>query len=344
MNFNLLPFMAYCFSINESIYGDIDNLYNKNEPRFYKSAKMSAEYNASIIMQGSIKQEEYYKKSIGIFENAKDFESEINSIISKGWAFTYKYCQMNSNLDALSFISDFGDSALASENEELNNSNYIIFLFVGRGRIQNREVLEDMIIDKFDLNNDKATNIDSHKKKIADSIYKMAKDKYGNLEDFKKDIYEKIRFTDTVKSSQFFVDLLFDRQKLSFGQIWDQFPLDDDEIESIFYDYIIADLNFEDKEQEISAIASNCLFGMYLCKFIKAYNEIKRYHFSKIDELKGQIQNSKLVIPDYKTDMEITLTRLQDRGTKELLDKIYKLEQENERLRNILELIKLNNQ
>ncbi len=344
MNLNLLPFMAYCFSINEVIYNDIDNLYNKNESRFYKSAKASSEYNATFIMQGSIKQEEYYKKSLGIFENSKDFEGEINSIISKGWTFTYKYCLSNTNLDALSFISDFDEVALSNENEELNNSNYIVFLYIGKNRITNREILEEMIIDKFDLNNTKLDNKDLNKKKMANSIYKKVKSKYGNLEEFKKNKYEKIRFTDTMKSSQFFMDLLYDREKLSFGQIWDQYQLYDNEIEDIIYDYISANLNVQDNDEYIDYIASSCLYGMYITKFIKAYKEIKKHYFNKIDELKEHVQSNKLVIPDYKTDMEITLTRLQDRGTKELLDKIYKLEQENERLRNILELIKLNNQ
>lgn len=344
MNLNLLPFMAYCFSINEAIYSDIDNLYNKNESKFYKSSKESPEYNAEVIMQGSIKQEEYYKKALGIFENNQEFENEIMEIASKGWPFTYRYCQNNSELDALSFIADYGELTMEDENEELSNSNYIIFLYIGKNRITNSEILVEMIIDKFDLNNTKIDNIDLNKKQIANSIYKMIKNKYGNLEEFKSKKYDKLRFTDSMKSSQFFIDLLFDRSKFSFGQIWEQYPLKDSEIENVIYDYILANIDAENEEANIDLIASNCLQGMYLFKFIKAYKDIKKHYFNKIDELKEQIQNNKLVIPDYKTDMEITLTRLQDRGTKELLDKIYKLEQENERLRNILELIKLNNQ
>jgi len=344
MNLNLLPFMAYCFSINEAIYNDIDSLYNKNESRFYKSSRESAEYKTSIIMHGSINQEEYYKKSLGIFENNKDFKNEINDIISKGWSFTYRYCQNKPNLDALTFIADFGELIMQNENEELIDSNYIVFLYIGENRISNIEIVTEMIIDKFDLNNTKIDDIDLNKKQMANSIYKMVKNKYGNLEEFKARKYEKLRFTDVMKSSQFFLDLLYDRQKFSFGQIWDQYQLKDGEIENIFYDYILANLDIKEEETNIDIVASNCLYGMYIYKFIKAYKDIKKHYFDKVDELKEQIQNHKLVIPDYKTDMEITLTRLQDRGTKELLDKIYKLEQENERLRNILELIKLNNQ
>ncbi len=344
MNLNLLPFMAYCFSINETIYKDIDDLYSKNESRFYKSARENPEYATNIIVQGSIQQEEYYKKSLGILENSRDYSFEVNSLISKGWAFTYKYCQNNIDLDSILFLSEFGNYIPPDQNEELYNSNFIVFLYLGKSRILNREVIEEMIIDKFGLKNNNENNLDMYKKQLSNLIYEMVKRRYGDLQNFKDECYNKLRFTDDIKNTQFFIDLIFDTEKLSFGQIWNLYPLTDYEIENIFYNYVLSNPYMDEDNIKIDEIASNCLYSIYICKFIKAYKEIKKYYFTKIDALKDQVANSKIVIPEYKTDMEITLTRLQDRGTKELLDKIYKLEQENERLRNILELIKLNNQ
>lgn len=89
MEFNILPFLCEALSINKKIYKSIDKLYNKHRIEFYKVAKENEFYNHPIAKQGSVIQDEYFRKSLGIGICANEYKDEFMDILKKGWSYEY---------------------------------------------------------------------------------------------------------------------------------------------------------------------------------------------------------------------------------------------------------------
>ncbi|MEZ7096520.1 hypothetical protein ACBS10_17165, partial [Clostridioides difficile] len=86
---NLIPFLAEALSINSKCYSFIDKYYNKDKLKYMNLAKKSIFYNSKIASEGSIIQEYYFKKALGILlsqENDTIFE-----IYKLGYKAAYNY-------------------------------------------------------------------------------------------------------------------------------------------------------------------------------------------------------------------------------------------------------------
>lgn len=98
MELNLIPFVVEALGTNKTIYKDIDNLYQKHKYEFYKAAKEHELYTHQIVTEGSLLQEEYCKKALGILTVASQIEDEgvyqeLMKIMQKGFRWTYSYVQ-----------------------------------------------------------------------------------------------------------------------------------------------------------------------------------------------------------------------------------------------------------
>ncbi|CAG7841144.1 hypothetical protein CLOHAE12215_02568 [Clostridium haemolyticum] len=132
---DLLPFMAEAFSVNPRIYKLIDKIYNTDKIRFIAKAKENKWYNSSISQEGSIEQEYYFKKSLGILLVAREdryITDEVLKIITKGWRYAHTYVNQHNTLSLTHFIGSYIKKKHGIDNvtdDELN-SNGLMLIFM----------------------------------------------------------------------------------------------------------------------------------------------------------------------------------------------------------------------
>ncbi|HBF1879827.1 TPA: hypothetical protein KNT26_003105 [Clostridioides difficile] len=86
---NIVPFLAETLSINKKCYKLIDEYYNENKLKYSNLAKDNIFYNSRIASEGSIIQEYYFKKSLGILLERD--EKKITNIFKAGYTIAYNY-------------------------------------------------------------------------------------------------------------------------------------------------------------------------------------------------------------------------------------------------------------
>lgn len=133
---NILPFLCEAFATNKLIYKNIDEIYNADRLRFYNTAKASPYYNHSVCDEGSILQEYYYKKILGILlESEKEAELTeliVEKLIKKGWGKAYNYIMSNKHIDIEKFINGFlrKNKGIDNIDDDYLNSNVLIVILL----------------------------------------------------------------------------------------------------------------------------------------------------------------------------------------------------------------------
>lgn len=99
---NIVPFLAESLSINKKCYKLIDKYYNENKLKYSSLAKDNIFYNSRIASEGSIIQEYYFKKSLGILLERD--EKKITKIFKVGYTIAYNYIISIQTFKASTFL------------------------------------------------------------------------------------------------------------------------------------------------------------------------------------------------------------------------------------------------
>lgn len=99
---NIISFIAEILSTNKKCYKLIDRYYNENKLKYLNLAKESSFYNSRIASEGSIIQEYYFKKSLGLLL-AKE-EDKIINIFKMGYKIAYNYVVSIQTFKASNFL------------------------------------------------------------------------------------------------------------------------------------------------------------------------------------------------------------------------------------------------
>lgn len=147
---NLLPFLAEAFSTTRKIYSCIDSVYKENKFEYYKLAKSDELYNHKIVVEGSLLQEEYFKKSLGILiklQQEPELIESILPIIKIGWPYSYNYIKSHKELILEDFINSFirKNKGIDNITDDFLNSNVIMFIFLSQYFDKNIEETEFFI-------------------------------------------------------------------------------------------------------------------------------------------------------------------------------------------------------
>lgn len=324
--FSLLPFICEAFSINQKIYKDIDLIYNKNKIKYYQSAKENEFYNHQMAREGSLKQEEYFKKVLGIILNQDDIGDKLYDLIYKGWRYTVTYVENHSKINLLSYMQSLAKKKKGLENITDNelNSNLIILLQMAENAEKEIETSDQSYIDfvnglylrrehynnpEFRLSLNKAMDKDKIKvKELKNEIY-MKYGKFYNLNEmFTKD--------ENIKEYIENIFLNYDFEELSLISISNEIKIPDKMIDEILLTYI-------NSNKEINSLDGvKYLINMIQIRvFSKVYKETKKYYFEN--------NSDTMLIKINELDNELDIKKNE---SKALEDKIKKLELENSRL------------
>ena len=93
---NLMPYILEAFSTNPTVYNHIDKIYNTNPQLYNTIANKSPYSNHYLAHQGTAIEDEYFKKSVGIFDQLTD--DTYMDLLKKGWPYVYRYCKGHQDL------------------------------------------------------------------------------------------------------------------------------------------------------------------------------------------------------------------------------------------------------
>jgi len=281
MALNLMPFVVEAMGYNKRIYKDIDKLYQKNKYEFYNAARNHELYTHQIVTEGSLLQEEYCKKALGIIlvaQEKKEFEADFLNMLAKGWPYAFAFVNSNSEVDLAKFmirlIKKSGGIDKLSD-DEINTNVFMCFYIA---ICANKKIVENAFYKKFinsisarwehykdecleRISIERAT--DEDKEKINQIRFKL-----GKIKTY-RDIYENNKFAELLA-------FIFDYENISASSIFDGIKLSQKEIDELIYLNVIDNEKIDNKH--------HLTYCMYIRLLIKAYKKVKQHYFENNKE------------------------------------------------------------
>ncbi|HBG4827184.1 TPA: hypothetical protein KQF10_001765 [Clostridioides difficile] len=182
---NLIPFLAEALSINSKCYSFIDKYYNKDKLKYMNLAKKSIFYNSKIASEGSIIQEYYFKRALGILSSQEN--RTIFEIYKFGYRIAYNYVNSIQIFKASNFLKKLLSKVNDFSDDELNGNMLVAISLCGalEKEIDSSDIVYKKMIDGLLLRNDSYSrevlsidNLDKKYKKILSKIELKLKSLY----------------------------------------------------------------------------------------------------------------------------------------------------------------------
>ncbi|MBH7649067.1 hypothetical protein I6C11_18385, partial [Clostridioides difficile] len=182
---NLIPFLAEALSINKKCYSIIDKYYSKNKLKYMDLAKKSIFYNSKIASEGSIIQEYYFKRALGILSSQEN--GTIFEIYKFGYRVAYNYVNSIQIFKSSNFLKKLLSKVNNFSDDELNGNMLVAISLCGalEKEIDNSDIVYKKMIDGLLLRNDSYSrevlsidNLDKKYKKILSKIELKLKSLY----------------------------------------------------------------------------------------------------------------------------------------------------------------------
>jgi len=287
MELNLIPFVVEALGSNKLIYKDIDNLYQQYKYEFYKAAKEHELYNHKILKEGSLLQEEYCKKVLGILAAGVD-ESDYQDfmkIMEKGFSWTYSYIQNRFTIDPKDYLNAFqrkfhgpiDDKGIGIE------FHFTILLFLALN--MKKKIIEDEPLQQHLQLLQLRLNHTSEEDETRLTYEKQKPETIGRIQKLKQDIfkkYGKIRNFDDLVAKELdgtkkdMFAFLFDFENISSISIFRDIKFTDRDIDEILCLYTIIR---EDEELDVDEALNFLIPCIYIKYLIKAYKQVKEMYF-----------------------------------------------------------------
>lgn len=350
---DLLPFLCEAFSTNIKTYKYIDKIYNIDKLKFINKAKENKWYNSPIAKEGSIEQEYYFKKILGILLVAQEdieITDAVLKLISKAWKYTWTYVKQHSVLNLYDFINSYIKKKHGINNvtdDELN-SNGLMLMFLGT--IYNGKTIDEddsmyksIVASYFQrmihMNGKCRINLDNaskeQKKLIRDLELKLKNHKkIKNMPCSYRFSTEQQNGMNIVinklsKDDKFFLsfEYIFDFERISLISIVGDKYLSSKELQELIYAYI----QFQNAENidydEFLKFVYPAIQIRYLAKeYIKA----KEYFFENFDE---ELYNEISKVENENRELKKSNLLLKDENEK-LRQEIELLNSKNNKLQN----------
>lgn len=342
---NLVGFICEAFGYNAGIYKDIDILYQKRKFEFYKLARDNEFYSHPLITEGSLLQEEYCKKALGIilyqFEHSDDTEviADLDEILRKGWTYAYTYTNTHNKIDCHNFMERLiqKSGGLINLSDDDLNTNLIILITLaaskGKEIIENdfcMSFLETLQLRLLHYNEGDPTRI---------SLKHCSDEQKKQIKEIKKKIYGKIGLVKDYASLLHCLNgkwegeifsFLFDFDNLTSSILWN-IPWSDQDNDEIIYTYLVRNQG-EDPALYYQA-------AMYIRYLIKAYKQVKTHYFANNKET----QFAELEAKEKEIIRLISKLDQREAQVKDLIEQAEQLTKQVEKLQKEIESEQLKN-
>ncbi|MGO0987466.1 hypothetical protein ACTPEW_16150 [Clostridioides difficile] len=347
---NIIPFLAESLSSNKKCYKFIDKYYNENKLKYLNLARESIFYNSSVAKQGSIIQEYYFKKALGILLSEEN--DIIINILESGYKGAYKYVDSIQIFKLSSFVKKLmlKNKIEFFSSDELN-SNILVAISLCGGLAKKVDEKDYVYINfinslSFEGERDKQgkkisiENLSKNEQKLLSKIELKLKSKY--LKEYIPSFYS-VKFDGTRET--IILDNLtsLDKQLLPFDYIYDLedvspvFIVGKDifkskEIQELILCYYHLQNNIKDEDSiDYEDLFRFIIPAIDLRYWVREYKKAKQFFFDNFnEELEESLKEKEIEINDLKKDNLL-------------------LQEENEKLKLELELlqkdkVKLKNQ
>ncbi|AUO78536.1 hypothetical protein QES_4068 [Clostridioides difficile CD149] len=337
---NIVPFLAESLSINKKCYKLIDKYYNENKLKYSSLAKDNIFYNSRIASEGSIIQEYYFKKSLGILLERD--EKKITKIFKVGYTIAYNYIISIQTFKASTFLRKLMlKNKIESFSEDELNGNMLVAISLcgalGKEVDESDEiyikVIRNLILRNENYKHEKVLSIDRLSKdeqKLISKIELRLKSTYlkeyipssytigidGSIGTFNLDA-----LTDLDRNLLGF-DYIYDLEELSLISIVGRDIFKSKQIQELILCYCNLQKNIEDENsinyEDLFKFIIPAIDIRYLAR---EYKKAKQFFFNNFDEeLKESIEEKDLKLDSIKKENSL-------------------LEAENEKLKSELELL-----
>lgn len=291
---NLIGFLCEACGQNQKIYTDIDIIYKKKKYEFYKLAKEDDLYNHPLIIEGSLIQEEYSKKMLGILlylyvtPNDTEIADDFINMVKKGWAYAFTFLSLP-KISLSTFREKFikKNGGLEYITDDDMNANLVILLVMTL--ITGKTVIQDdfyhHVIQCFSerLGHYKSdmriniTNISHEDKKNITAIKSMIYKKVGKITDF-------MTLLECLSGNKLNeqISFLFDYENLS-SSIFDCVDFTTKDVDEIIFLYYMFHKDLD--KIDIDDAVKFYLYSMYIKYLIKCYNQVKTHYFANNKEI-----------------------------------------------------------
>jgi len=343
-NINLIGFLCEACGQNPKIYADIDMIYKKRKYEFYKLARESELYHHPLITEGSLIQEEYSKKILGIFlylynpPYDAEISDDVNNMIKKGWSYAFTFLN-HSQISLSTFMQKYikKNGGLDNLTDDDINANLVILLVMslstGKTLIKN-DFYNHLIqcfserLEHYESNNRiNITQLSHDDKENMIAIKSMIFKKVGKITDF-------MTLLDCLSGDMLNeqMSFLFDYENLSSSIFYcvEFTSKDVDEIIFLYYTYH-KDLDKIDVDDAVKFY----LYSLYIKYLIKCYKQVKAHYFENNKEIQYAELEAKEKEVIKLEQKEATETNLKNR-INELTKKVERMsfELENEAIKN----------
>jgi len=316
---NLIPLICEAFGYNKTIHKDIDNLYQLRKYEFYKLSKENELYNHQIITEGSLEQEEYCKKALGIllYTQVHDEDTEIIqgmlNIIKKGWPYVYTYVSNLQEISLLEFTRRYIRKNNGIQNLSDNNINTTLAIILLLVLNMNKQITQDEYFNTViqslyqrleHYNHGSPTRISLDKADVQDieRIEKLKQaiyDKIGPVKDYQS-LQDHLSMTTNRNNNINLYDkitMIFDYERIS-SDIIGSVSFAETDVNELLYLYLCFNKDFEKIELDDAIIFF--IYGFHIKSLTKAYKQVKKQYFKNNKEImyveleKTEKENAKL--------------------------------------------------
>lgn len=288
---NLLGFLCEAFGQNEAIYKAIDTVYQKRKYEFYRLAKEDKLYNHKIITEGSLLQEEYCKKALGILlyqhehPDDKKIIEDVNFLVKKGWPYIWTYMN-HSEISLRKFIYNYsrkrGGLDKMTDDEV---SSVMVVLLVLSLSLKKNIIIDDTYNNVLQIMHERMGHYESENRIDVGNV---PADELHEIEQFKSTLYKKIgKVTDyttllnniSESSNLEMISFLFDLENIA-SSIFYRVDFVQKDIDEIMFVYSL----FHDTEST-DDLVQFFIYAMHIKYLLKAYKQSKEYYFSNNKEI-----------------------------------------------------------
>jgi len=280
-----VPFLLEAFGQKKEIYHDIDILYQSRRTEYFKLASASKYYRHPMVREGTIQQEEYAIKTLGILmylkkNNDSEVWKQFQGLMKKGWPQVFEYFNSHNFISFESFFADrtecFGNSGsvdpetvvlLCMANlwgKEIEADS--LFDFVCRvlhGRLMVREQSNPEVFCR--------RNMEMPLLKNVRELMRQIRKEYGEI----NSLDAVSRLTDEELAKQvYFFERLSDTEEMNISRIFGDIAISVTDIEEILGAYL-SGFNHKSTSEAARYLVSGLLFRGLL----KAYKVAKEHYF-----------------------------------------------------------------
>ncbi len=285
---NLLPFVVEALGYNRKIHKDIDRLYQTRKYEFYQAAKNHELYTNRILSEGSLLQEEYCKKALGILLCANGHEETFNKledIFKKGWTYAFLFVKNHEEIDLEKFLVRLIRKAGGPQNISASSvdTNLLIVNFMALNA--GKKIIESQLLKTIH-----GTMTIRWRRSIGEdpteaSLTTASKEVLAEVKKLKSRVLSHLGQTinyDSIYQNVVRAEIMafmFDFERISFPNIIEGIKFSEKDIDEILYAYLLR-YNKDNIDEALDFLSD----AMYVKYMAKAYKEVKKHYFQHNQE------------------------------------------------------------